>query len=358
MIESTVAANKVSGGVTEGFGGGSTPSATWRSIDDRPRLGREPRPQFGRRGPRRNRAHRHGRHHGDAADLDDAGNSVVAGGLGGGFAIDNPTAGVVTAFSAKNTIVAGNTVGGAAADCSGGSSPSHRPTTSPATPAAGSPTAPAARAPIPGSARCRTTVGRPDLGPARRQPRDRRGHERRLPADRPARRRSTQGTTCDIGAFELVLAAAVTPPSGISRKLSRSPSASKRGRRSASCSPYSNAGPAAATAVVVNGSGAGRHPQGQGKEDRRQAALQGRKAETGEVQAPQRRAQGLTCALDTIAAGKAVKLTMVVRSAKAEVARACAGAIRDHRPGGEEQQGEGRCAEEEASPAAAHLVID
>jgi hypothetical protein len=117
--ESTIAANRVTGGVAEGQGGGvyafgdvaiTNSTISGNSIDNA------------------------GLSQGggvfaaiDPAETDGtavtmlnatiAGNAIATGGVGGGFAIENPTAGVATTFNVKNTIIAANTAGGAAADC-------------------------------------------------------------------------------------------------------------------------------------------------------------------------------------------------------------------------------------------------
>jgi uncharacterized repeat protein (TIGR01451 family) len=324
VIQSTVAGNKVSGGATEGFGGGvyalgdvaiENSTIAGNSVEN-PGLssgggvlaGISPVDASGTTAVLLNSTI--------------AGNSVIAGGSGGGFAIDNPTAAVVTAFSAKNTIVAGNTVGGAPADCSGvlavsssnnisgdnscgfadgGSRQSTDPMLGPLQDNGGQTDTRALLAASPA-----IDTGTNDGCP----PADQRGIVR------------PQGTACDIGAFELGQAAVTSPPSAdLGVKLKPKPKRFKHGKKVRFLLTVSNAGPDPATAVVVNGAvpAGTRKVKGRkiaGKRPCKVANPKRAKTKHG------KRRRKLTCALGTIAAGGGVKLKIVVQTGTSRKVRA------------------------------------
>jgi CSLREA domain-containing protein len=120
ITDSTIAANKVSGGIVEGLGGGiyvlgdltlTNSTVTGNSAESTAGMvqgggvltaldptATEPSEV-------------------DILNSTIAGNSVGTGGIGGGLAVYNPTPGVVTELSVTNTIVAGNTGPMGASDC-------------------------------------------------------------------------------------------------------------------------------------------------------------------------------------------------------------------------------------------------
>ena len=250
-----------------------------------------------------------------------AGNSVAAGGIGGGFAINNPTAGVVTAFNAKNTIVSGNTAGGAAAECSGVvtvtsannlsgdsscgfSDGGSRQGVSPGLGALQNNGGPTDTMALPGGSPA-IDAGTNDGCP----PTDQRGISR------------PQGPACDIGAFELARVAAATPSADLKLTLKPKPKRFRPGKKLRFLLTVSNAGPSAATDVVVNGA----VPAGTRKAKGKKVA--GRKP--CKVANPKRaqtkvgkRKRKLTCGLGSLAPGATTKLTIVVRSGTAHKVRA------------------------------------
>ena len=120
IANSTIANNKVSGGLVEGLGGGiyvlGDLSLTNTTVSGNSAESTAGMVQGGGilaaldpTDPEPSKV--------DIVNSTIAGNSVGAAGVGGGLAIYNPTPGVVTALSVKNTIVAGNTGPGGASDC-------------------------------------------------------------------------------------------------------------------------------------------------------------------------------------------------------------------------------------------------
>lgn len=234
-----------------------------------------------------------------------AGNSVNAGGIGGGIAVYNPAMGLEPSFTVRNTIVAGNTVGGAEADCgtvslgtsdhnlSGDAScmfidPGSKQNTNPQLGAlqnnggqtdtmallAGSPAIDAG-----------TNSGCP--------PTDQRGVAR------------PQGSACDIGAFELVPKPATPATADLRLRLKPKPKHPRAGHKLIFLMTVSNRGPSAATGVVVKGTVPAPAKKVSGPKLNGKRACKLAKAKKGKRQ--------LTCRLGTLAAGKAQKLRVVVR---------------------------------------------
>lgn len=234
-----------------------------------------------------------------------AGNTVGTGGIGGGLAVYNPVMGLEPSFTVRNTIVAGNSVGGAEADCGAISlaTSDHN---------------------LSGDASCMFADAgskqstNPQLGAL--QNNDGQTDTMALLAGSPAIDAGTnegcpatdqrgvmrpQGSACDIGAFELV----PTPPSpaaaDLRLRLKAKPKHPQAGGKVTFLMTVSNRGPSEATGVVVKGtvpaltkkvSG----PKSGGKKPCKLAKAKGGKRK-------------LTCRLGAIAAGKAKKLKIVVR---------------------------------------------
>ena len=242
-----------------------------------------------------------------------AGNSVAAGGIGGGFTIDNPTAGVVTTFTVKNTIVAGNTAGGAAADC-------------------GKVVATSSASNLSSDASCLFTDAaskqnaNPQLGPLQ----DNGGPTNTLalsagsptidagtnagcpPTDQRGVSRP-QGSACDIGAYEREASPpppAAAPAADLKLTLKPKPKHPKVGGKLAFRLTVVNRGPSAATGVVVRGKApaSARKVKG-GKKIKGKPACKLGKAKGGK--------RKLSCRLGTLTAGKRVKLKILVKRPEA-----------------------------------------
>jgi CSLREA domain-containing protein/uncharacterized repeat protein (TIGR01451 family) len=245
-----------------------------------------------------------------------AGNSVGMAGVGGGLAVYNPepTVGGTAALAVKNTIVAGNTAPTGPSDCgavamltsdhnlSGDAScmftdPGSKQSTNPQLGAlqnnggqtdtmallAGSPAIDAG-----------TNAGCPAT--------DQRGVAR------------PQGSTCDIGAFELVPTPSTPPTADLRLRLKAKPKHPQAGGKLTFLVTVSNRGPSEATGVVVKGTvpAAAKKVSGPkvgGKKPCKLAKAKGGKRK-------------LTCQLGAIAAGKAKKLKVLVRSARGGKLRA------------------------------------
>ncbi|HET7454811.1 MAG TPA: choice-of-anchor Q domain-containing protein [Solirubrobacterales bacterium] len=195
-----------------------------------------------------------------------AGNSVGTGGIGGGLAVYNPTPGVVTELSVKNTIVAGNSGPAGAGDC-------------------GAVATLASDHNLSGDASCMFTDGGskentdPQLGPLQNN-----GGETdtlALPARSPAVDAGTndgcpatdqrgvtrpQGSACDIGAFELAQGSkqngggsssppppAAGPTADLRLRIKAKPKAPQVGGKLAFLITATNKGPATATGAIVKG---------------------------------------------------------------------------------------------------------
>ncbi|MDX6610594.1 MAG: hypothetical protein QOF85_2519 [Solirubrobacterales bacterium] len=237
-----------------------------------------------------------------------AGNSVGAGGVGGGFTIDNPTAGVVTTFNVKNTIVTGNLAGTAGADCGTvvTATSSHnissdascqftdagsRQNTDPRLAALsdnGGPTNTMALLAGSPAIDAGTNEGCP--------PTDQRG------VGRP------QGPACDIGAFELAQAPPSIPSANLAIKLKPKPKHPHTGGKLAFVLRLSNSGPNAATGVIVNGAAPASARKIVGKKVNGKRPCRLAKAK------PKQRKRKFSCRLGALGAKAAAKLKIVVRS--------------------------------------------
>jgi CSLREA domain-containing protein len=235
-----------------------------------------------------------------------AGNSVAAGGVGGGFTINNPTAGVVTALNVKNTIVAGNTAGGTPADCgavvaatsadniSGDAScqftdPGSHQNTNPLLGALannGGPTDTMALQPGSPAIDAGTSAGCPAT--------DQRGVAR------------PQGSACDVGAFELVPTPPIPakPSADLKLKLKAKPKHPAAGHKLAFLIDLSNRGPGAAPGVVIKGTVPAAATKIKAKKVAGKPACKLRKAK--------RSKRRFVCRLGTLSTGAKRKLKIVV----------------------------------------------
>jgi putative cofactor-binding repeat protein len=311
--DSTIAGNRVTGGVAEGMGGGiysfgdltiSNSTISGNTVEN---------PGLNAGGGILTAL--------DPADTDGstvaitnstiAGNSVLAGGSGGGISVDNPTAGIATAFDVRNTIVAGNSAGGTPADCAGvltlvsannisgdascmftdsGSKASTDPQLGPLQDNGGGTDTqkPIAASPaVEGG----TNQGCP--------PADQRGVSRPL------------GPSCDIGAVEQKREAD-SPAADLALQLKAKPKRPKAGHKASFILTLSNKGPAAATGVKVVGSVP--------KATRKAKAKKGTAKLPCKLAKPKKKqkARKLTCNVGSLAAGATRKLTLVIKKAPAK----------------------------------------
>jgi CSLREA domain-containing protein len=249
-----------------------------------------------------------------------AGNSVAAGGVGGGFAIYNPTAGIATAFDVKNTIIAANSAGGAPADC-------------------GTVVTAGSANNISSDASCMfTDAGSkqntdPKLGPLEDNggPTD----TLALPVGSPALDAGTnvgcpvtdqrgvtrpQGSSCDVGAYEReVVKAPPLAPAGkavadLVVRLKPKPKHPKPGGKLALVLTLANRGPAAATGIVLTGRVPAPAYKVKGKKVGGKRPCKLAKARKGK--------RKLSCRLGTLAAGKKLKLKVLVHTGDAVKLRA------------------------------------
>jgi hypothetical protein len=306
IVGSTISGNKVSGGVGEGMGGGVyvlgdltvTNSTIADNTVENPGLNMGGGIQAAL----------------DPADVDGskavllnttiAGNSVAAGGVGGGFTIQNPTPGVVTALTVTNTIIAGNLAGPNPGDCSGvvtvtsanniggdascmftdaGSKQSTNPLLGPLADNGGQ-TDTMALPPNSPAIDAGTNVGCPVT--------DQRGIPR------------PQGTSCDAGAFELVVAPPAPARANLKLKATPKPKRYTPGKKLVFALKVSNRGPATATGVVVKGTVPALAQRINGPKVNKKKPCKLKKAKKGKRQ--------FTCKLPAIAAGKAKTLKVVV----------------------------------------------
>lgn len=235
-----------------------------------------------------------------------AGNRVGTAGVGGGLAIYNPTPGVVTTLSVKNTIVAGNSGPGGTSDCGAvalltsdhnissdascmftdaGSKQNTNPLLGGLTNNGGETDTLALQ---PGS----PAIGAGTNGGC--PPTDQRG------VSRP------QGATCDIGAFELVPAPLAAASADLRLKIKPKPKRPVVGGKLAFLLTVVNRGPSAATGVVVKGTvpALTRRVAGKKRNGKRPCKL-------GKVKGGKRK---LTCQLGSLATGKQAKLRVVVKT--------------------------------------------
>lgn len=308
IVGSTISGNKVSGGIAEGMGGGVyvlgdltvTNSTIAGNSVENPGLNMGGGIQAAL----------------DPADVDGSkavllnstitGNSVAAGGVGGGFTIQNPTPGVVTVLTATNTIVAGNTANGAT-DCGtvatvtsannirgdtscmftdAGSKQNTNPLLGPLADNGGQ-TDTMALPPNSPAIDAGTNVGCP--------PTDQRGIPR------------PQGTSCDVGAFELAVAPPGPAQANLKLKATPKPKRYTPGKKLVFALKVSNRGPAAATGVVVKGTVPALAKRINGPKVNKKKPCKLKKAKKGKRQ--------FTCKLPAIPAGKAMTLKVVVKTA-------------------------------------------
>jgi CSLREA domain-containing protein len=233
-----------------------------------------------------------------------AGNSVGTGGIGGGLAVYNPAMGLEPSFTVRNTILAGNSVGGAEADCgtvSLGTSDHN----------------------LSGDASCMFTDAgskqnaNPQLGAL--QNNGGQTDTMALLAGSPAIDAGTnagcpptdqrgvvrpQGSACDIGAFELVQKP-VAASADLRLRLKPKPKHPRAGHKLTFLMTVSNRGPSEATGVVVKGTVPALAKKVGGPKVNGKRACKLAKAKKGKRQ--------LTCRLGNLAAGKAKKLRILVR---------------------------------------------
>lgn len=235
-----------------------------------------------------------------------AGNSVGAAGVGGGLAIYNPTPGVVTTLSMKNTIVAGNSGPGGTSDCGAvamltsdhnissdascmftdaGSKQNTNPLLGGLANNGGE-TDTLALQPGSPAIDAGANAGCP--------PTDQRG------VSRP------QGAACDVGAFELAPAPPAAASADLRLTIKPKPKRPVVGGKLALLLTVANRGPSTATGVVVKGAVpaltrrvAGRKVNGK------------RPCKLGKVKGGKRK---LTCRLGSLAPGKPTKLRVVVKT--------------------------------------------
>jgi uncharacterized repeat protein (TIGR01451 family) len=240
-----------------------------------------------------------------------AGNSVGAAGVGGGLAIYNPTPGVLTTLSVKNTIVAGNSGPGGTSDCGAvamltsdhnissdascmfadaGSKQNTNPLLGGLANNGGE-TDTLALQPGSPAIDAGTNAGCP--------PTDQRG------VSRP------QGSACDVGAFELVPAPAPAAAASADLRLKVKPKPKKpvAGGKLAFLLTVTNRGPSTATGVVLKGTVPALTRKVAGKK------VNGKRpCKLGKVKGGKRK---LTCRLGTLATGKQAKLRVVVKTKRA-----------------------------------------
>jgi CSLREA domain-containing protein len=235
-----------------------------------------------------------------------AGNSVAAGGVGGGFTIDNPTAGVATAFTATNTIVAGNRAGTAASDCGtvvtvtsanniGGDAScmfldaASKQNTNPLLAALGDNGGPTNTMAL--------TAGSPAIDA---------GTNTGCPATDQRGVARPQGTACDIGAYELLAAPVGKPSADLKLQLKAKPKKFTPGKKLTFTMKVANRGPDAATGVIVKGTAPALAKKIKGPKFNGKRPCTLRKAKKGK--------RRFACRLGTIASGKAKTLKIVVKT--------------------------------------------
>jgi CSLREA domain-containing protein/uncharacterized repeat protein (TIGR01451 family) len=237
-----------------------------------------------------------------------AGNSVGTGGIGGGLAVYNPAMGLEPSFTVRNTIIAGNTVGGAEADC-------------------GTITLGTTDHNLSGDASCMFTDSgskqnaNPQLGALQNNggptdtmallagsPAIDAGTNAGCPATDQRGVTRPQGSACDIGAFELVPTPPVPASADLRLRLKAKPKHPRAGGKVTFLMTVSNRGPSEATGVVVKGTVPALAKKVSGPKVGGKKACKLAKAKGGK--------RKLTCRLGTIAPGKAKKLRIVVRPAR------------------------------------------
>lgn len=233
-----------------------------------------------------------------------AANSVGATGVGGGLSIYNPTPGVVTELTVKNTIVAGNTGPAGPSDCgsvavvnsdhnlAGDASclfldPGSKQNT------------PAQLGPLADNGGQTDTMALLEGSPAI----DAGTNEGCPPTDQRGVARP-QGPACDIGAFEREATPPVAPAADLRLKVKAKPKRPLAGGKLAFLIRVANSGPDTATGVVVKGTvpALAKRAIGPKVDGKRRCKL-------GKVKGGKRK---LTCRLGSIAVGKRKTVRVVV----------------------------------------------
>lgn len=248
-----------------------------------------------------------------------AGNSVGATGVGGGLSIYNPTPGVVTELTVRNTIVAGNTGPTGSSDC--GSVTVVTSTNNLSSDASclfldpgSKQDTPAQLGPLADNGGQTDTMALLEGSPAI----DAGTNEGCPPTDQRGVARP-QGPACDIGAYERTLTPPPPPPptaksADLRLRMKTKPKRPRADRRFAFLIRVSNHGPDAATGVVVKGTVPALAKKAIGpKVDGK------RRCKLGKAKRGKRK---LTCRLGSIAAGKRKTVRVVVAPKQAGKLRA------------------------------------
>ncbi|HEX3238517.1 MAG TPA: choice-of-anchor Q domain-containing protein [Solirubrobacterales bacterium] len=308
ITNSTIAANKVSGGVLEGLGGGIyalgdltlvNSTVTGNGVEN-PGLnmgggvlvGIDPTNPNGTKAVLLNSTI--------------AGNSVAAGGSGAGFSINNPTAGVVTTFTVTNAIIAGNLSGGTAANCGGVVTVTSANN-------------------IGGDATCMFTdaASKQNTNPLLGALADNGGptNTMALTAGSPAIDAGTntgcpatdqrgvarpQGSACDVGAYELVATPPGKPSADLKLALKAKPKKYTPGKKLLFTLKVTNKGPSAATGVIVKGTAPALTRKIKGPKFNGKKPCSLKRAKKGKRQ--------FTCRLGALAAGQSKTLKIVVKT--------------------------------------------
>jgi CSLREA domain-containing protein/uncharacterized repeat protein (TIGR01451 family) len=308
IANSTIAANKVAGGLAEGLGGGIYALGSLSLVNSTVSGNSAEGPAGTSQGggivvgpdgvnPEATKV--------TLLNATIAGNSVGPGGVGGGVAVYNPAMGLEPSFTVRNTIVAGNAVGGAEADC-------------------GALSLGASDHNLSGDASCMFTDpgSKQNANPQLGAPQNNGGQTDTMallegspaidagtnsgcpPTDQRGVARP-QGSACDIGAFELVPKPAVPAAADLRLRLKPKPKHPRAGGKLAFLLTVSNRGPSEATGVVVKGTVPALAKKVSGPKVKGKRACKLAKAKKGKRQ--------LTCRLGSLAAGKAKKLRIAVR---------------------------------------------
>lgn len=239
-----------------------------------------------------------------------AGNTVGTAGIGAGLAVYNPepTVGGSAALTVKNSIVAGNTGPGGPSDCGAVAmvTSDHN---------------------ISGDASCMFADAgskqntNPLLGPLRNNggetdtlallpgsPAIDAGTNAGCPASDQRGVSRPQGSACDIGAFELVPSPAAVPSADLRLKIKPKPKRPRVGGKLVFLVTVRNAGPSAATGTILKGTVPAFAGKVTGPKLNGKRVCKLTKAKRGK--------RKLTCRFGDIAAGKAKKLRVKVKTAK------------------------------------------
>ncbi len=313
IVDSTIANNKVTGGALEALGGGvyvlgklrmTNSTVTGNSVESAGAvvqgggvlLAIDPASLEGSEGT--------------IVNSTIAGNSVGAGGLGGGLAVYNPTpeVGGSATLLARNTIVAGNTGPAGPSNCAVVAmlTSDHNLSNDAScmfTDPGSRQNADAKLGPLANNGGETDTLALLEGSPAIDA-----GTNAGCPATDQRGVSRPQGTACDIGAFERVVTVAPAPAARADLQLRIKPKPKRPlvGGKLAFLVTVRNSGPSPASGVVVKGTVPAltrkvRAPKVKGK----------RACKLGKVKGGKRK---LTCKLGDIAKGKAKKLRVVVRT--------------------------------------------